>query len=988
MSLIAHYQFEGDATDSYGTYNGIEHGSPSYADGKVGQCLDLTGNTGDMGVELVQWADAEQLRDAGGFSLWFNSTTTTGDSGARVISWDHSDHPTVLVDQSQSGGQDVNTVLNDPRPGWIGVSLAENDWHHVALSWDADGGAWFLMLDGTVVTSGEDYAVTSTAPRPIVIGGNTELDGDISGDPFVGYIDEARLFDHGLSVAEAKELSLAKVGHWKLNGSATDCSGYGNHGTVEDGSATSNTILNSQCHEWTGDGTGAIRIPNAPSLQTDQDMTLAYWIHPTDIGTERQNPFDKAYGGELTITLETNGNLNHYHGDAGDEGQNYVSPSPAYTLSQDEWTHVIYTRDISTNTVEYYINGEHDVTRTYNSAIQPSKSTDDILLGNGYTSQLHGRLADVRLHASYLDDPADAAYIYENRASLDNIGGLSAHELIETPQRRGADSAEYFVPISNCLISAYEDDTTVYLNGAVETTLDAQDTYNVSCSPGDIVAADKPITSGEDRPGVPLGWSGTRFAWRNDRYPPINMYIYAPYADATVDIYDCSVSATTADRTVTVSQGTHVVEATTDTNNQWILESDEPVVVFAQPTGDYRPLFPASTELFGIPSGDAHVIALEDNTTITKYESDGTTSTTTLNRGAWWAPGGTGSQFAGASLRLVADKPIAAESQADADGGDMTTFHDREGMATHFVLPHNAEFVSFVGMDSDATVDVYDGTGAYVDTKTVSGGANADEPTTLKIDAPSETYTLDAGYKFVCSSPQWAMFENLGNDDETTFFGSSLTGNFYGPGTELPSDTGIVTTGELVERGAESPMSTGPAHENVLADGAVNDGVLQVPYDNAIRGTLSIVEAPTMFGRYAVKHEATDADSYTNTGYTNDPAAWPEKNAHPGEDWTGSVYVKADSGTVDVQLHVFAGNASSFELDSSTTGLTVGTEWTRLEVTHTMPANTEWVTMRVDNDGGAGAIVYWNGFQLEHGSTARAFSEGDLRLAAQFSEVV
>ena len=177
----------------------------------------------------------------------------------------------------------------------------------------------------------------------------------------------------------------------------------------------------------------------------------------------------------------------------------------------------------------------------------------------------------------------------------------------------------------------------------------------------------------------------------------------------------------------------------------------------------------------------------------------------------------------------------------------------------------------------------------------------------------------------------------------------------------------------------------GPAHENVLADGTIRDGTLQPPYESASSGTLSIVESPTLFGQYAVKHEATGSDSYTKPYVGLNGAI---TDARQGQVWTGSVFVRAESGTPSVQLRVFALDGSGAQLDTSVSSVSASTgSWKRTDVTHTMPANTAFVSMRVDNDGGSGAIVYWSGFKLERGGTATGVSEGDLRLTGQLREV-
>ena len=103
---------------------------------------------------------------------------------------------------------------------------------------------------------------------------------------------------------------MALVGHWSLNGNANDYSGYINHGTPH-------SDVN-----WVDGKIGLalsdsyVTIPNAEHLQTIGKTTIAFWIYARS-STNRRTIIDKAYGGEFTINLETNGKLRFYCGLAG-----------------------------------------------------------------------------------------------------------------------------------------------------------------------------------------------------------------------------------------------------------------------------------------------------------------------------------------------------------------------------------------------------------------------------------------------------------------------------------------------------------------------------------------------------------------------------------------------------------------------------------------------------------------------------------------------
>ncbi|QGA80324.1 LamG domain-containing protein [Candidatus Nanohalobium constans] len=208
MSLVGWWKLDGSAEDSIGSYNGYEQGSPSYSNGKIGDCYDNTSG-GSNGVELIRHSDFVEYEDYYSFSLWFKSTTTSGNGGARIISRDYSEYATVLLSQNESSPQ------SSSNKGLPDFSVSVNQWHHLAFSVDVGSDEARIFLDGELVGTSSTH--NTEANRPYVIGGNTEGDGDISGNHFEGKIDDVRLYDHKLSKKEVKQLSRAKVLHYKFD---------------------------------------------------------------------------------------------------------------------------------------------------------------------------------------------------------------------------------------------------------------------------------------------------------------------------------------------------------------------------------------------------------------------------------------------------------------------------------------------------------------------------------------------------------------------------------------------------------------------------------------------------------------------------------------------------------------------------------------------------------------------------------------------------
>lgn len=192
-SLVGWWPLENGADNLANNYDSYEVNSPDYSSGRIKSAYDNTANN-NTGIELVRHADFVPYENEYTFSLWFKSTSTTGDSSARIISRDASEYPSVIIDQSQSSPQPLyNSGIAD-------TSVTTNQWHHLVFTIDQDLNDSKIFIDGELRNTSSTFS--STTERPYVIGGNTEGDGDVSGNHFVGKIDDVRLYDRTLTDEE------------------------------------------------------------------------------------------------------------------------------------------------------------------------------------------------------------------------------------------------------------------------------------------------------------------------------------------------------------------------------------------------------------------------------------------------------------------------------------------------------------------------------------------------------------------------------------------------------------------------------------------------------------------------------------------------------------------------------------------------------------------------------------------------------------------
>jgi hypothetical protein len=369
--------------------------------------------------------------------LFFKSTTTSGDGGARLISRDASEYPTVIIRQDESSPQELYfyEATND-----AGKVVDVNEWHHLAFTIDTGRNNSQLFLDGQLIDSAG--VNDDTTARPYVIGGNTEGDGDVSGDNFIGKIDDVRLYDHILSAKEVKQLSQAKVLHYKFeeDGFAGDASGNGNRGKISGPTPTSDSKVGNQAYVFT-DSDG-FEAKNNPTLQVTTDLTISFWAKPFDISSpSRQNPIHKDYRDEYTMTMETDGDLSFYFNDSDSAYNNYQAQD--MFENDNEWVHVTAVRNNGTS-VEWYRNGELFQTKSWNGG-QPVAGNNDVEIGYGYVNAFNGILDDFRIYASALSDD-EVKEIYEQRASIDSGGNFHTTHITETKHRgRIADYTEWEV---------------------------------------------------------------------------------------------------------------------------------------------------------------------------------------------------------------------------------------------------------------------------------------------------------------------------------------------------------------------------------------------------------------------------------------------------------------------------------------------------------------------------------------------------------------
>ena len=202
--LVAHYAFDGDASDSTGQSPGTLFGLTSFVPGVIGQALRLDGINSYVAIDGL-------LYDSSGFSgvtvtAWIR---TDIEDDQIIASFDRSDYWRLEINLSGAGpGQIGWDVMTDTGQLDSGSSsrVDDGEWHHVAGVFD--NGTSTIFIDGyheAPVHGGSTIGTGNTRYGFVGVGSEAvAFDGAKNGNPnfFVGDVDDFRIYHRALSAAE------------------------------------------------------------------------------------------------------------------------------------------------------------------------------------------------------------------------------------------------------------------------------------------------------------------------------------------------------------------------------------------------------------------------------------------------------------------------------------------------------------------------------------------------------------------------------------------------------------------------------------------------------------------------------------------------------------------------------------------------------------------------------------------------------------------
>ena len=217
---------------------------------------------------------------------------------------------------------------------------------------------------------------------------------------------------------QSEESGGAPIAYWKFDegvGSTAYDSAGNNNGTISGATFISeDQCVSGKCLYFDGTGNMYVTVNDSTSLKTINSQTISMWLKPTAFGA-RRNPINKSYGGEGTMTLETDGSINYYWGTCGNDCDPYQGFG-SNTITLNQWNLVTISRDLINNKLTWYINGKQ-TNQTTTSYAQATSSNNNIIIGKGYAGNFFGYIDDVKIYP-YARTADQIKQDYNSRGSM------------------------------------------------------------------------------------------------------------------------------------------------------------------------------------------------------------------------------------------------------------------------------------------------------------------------------------------------------------------------------------------------------------------------------------------------------------------------------------------------------------------------------------------------------------------------------------------
>jgi len=206
INPIALYNFDGDVLDSSGNANHgtVPTGTPQFTAGTDGDAFDFDGST------HIQTTDAPfdfDRLDAFSVSAWFKTSVTGTNDFIFGKNPSGTGYQLFLKSDDQLRVRISNSNSNKIMMDTLGISVRDDNWHHVVLTYDGSSSASgvTIYIDGTaatLTTVSDNLTGTILNNEPLVIGNPNTTPGF----EFTGQMDIFGIYDFELTADQVSEL--------------------------------------------------------------------------------------------------------------------------------------------------------------------------------------------------------------------------------------------------------------------------------------------------------------------------------------------------------------------------------------------------------------------------------------------------------------------------------------------------------------------------------------------------------------------------------------------------------------------------------------------------------------------------------------------------------------------------------------------------------------------------------------------------------------
>lgn len=388
----------------------------SWVSGINGNAIEFDGLTGHVKIENN--GVLNPVNNQISFSLWFKMNTV-GKSGTFLF------HNTKYILKIDGQGR-LTFALYVPTYKDVVMAYADRildtDWHQMVATYD--GSTMKLYLDGNLMASEAVSGNMNASNAPIYIGNQSSINF------FKGQIDEMQIFGTALSEADVNSLFINSqnpgngaekiISYWNLNenqgSTASDQKGT-NHGAISQANWVPG--VSGSCLSFSG-LSGVVSIPNSPSLNPVESITMMAWVKTRENKTTKvfqKGDWDghglgqgKWDGWQASIRMAND--VSH--------SLHWLGGLPVL----DEWYHLAMTYDGSV--FNFYVNGQLRNSKEVSGPLKVNGRTVSIGSDNGAQKFFAGEIDEVIFFGSALNQTEIQANYTNTTQSNDQDGdGIS-----------------------------------------------------------------------------------------------------------------------------------------------------------------------------------------------------------------------------------------------------------------------------------------------------------------------------------------------------------------------------------------------------------------------------------------------------------------------------------------------------------------------------------------------------------------------------------